>query len=706
MPGVNLKQIFLKNKWLPWAALAVLVVFLLILALILFPSKSQVRLTPAEIAWIKAHPIVKLAPNPNAPPLEYFDEQGNYTGLVADYLAAIEEQIGVKFQYVRYESWAEVRDAMESGQVDGVTALQANPSSGMDLQFTSPLISIPDVIITKNWSGNLSFADMEGWSLAITRGYPSVDEIHRMYPYITIIESDNDLQALQAVSTDRANAALVNQAVASYLIEKHGITGLRIVGDSGEMNPISIGIRADEPELFGLIEKGLSAIPSEERNEITKKWIALTSLAGEDFTGTSQFWLVIFWAVMAITIILGVSLTWNRTLQTQVSTKTKELNRELTDRISAETKLNQQLQNMSALRAIGVAINASMDLPLTLNILLDQVCSKLNVDACTILLLNPFTRNLEHSADRGFRTPQIRETRLDAGSNSFAWKAVQTRKMVIENLAENPGSFSQNRFHEMEGFVYYVGAPLISKGAVKGILEIFHRSSLPIDQDWTDFLESIASQAAIAIDNASMFQSLQRANLDITLAYDATIEGWAKALELRDGNTEGHSKRVTQMTVDLAGMVGFRNEELIHIRRGAILHDIGKMGIPDHILLKPGPLTPEEWEIMKKHPTYARDMLRNVHYLEQALDIPYSHHERWDGTGYPQGLRAERIPLPARVFSVIDVWDALVSDRPYRKAWTAEETLQYIRDNAGIQFDPMVVEEFIRMMSRSNQLFH
>lgn len=705
MSGFDLKQLFRKNYWLPWVVLAFLVVFLVVLALILFTDRSKVRLTTSERAWVRSHPIVKLAPNPNTPPLEFFDESGDYSGLVADLLSSIEAQIGVRFQYVRYESLAEVRDALKAGQVDGITAIQSSSGYTPDLLLTSPLVNIPDVIIAKSWTETLSLKEMEGWTMAITRGYPSVDLIHSEYPYITIIETDSDLRSLQSVSTDRADTALVNQAVASYLIEQHGITGLRIVGDVGEVNSISIGIRASEPELYGLIEKGLNSIPSEERNEILKKWIGLSGLEAQDITETSQFWLVIFWALTAITVVLGISLTWNRTLQTQVSTKTEELNHELNDRITAETKLNQQLQNMSALRAIGVAINASMDLPLTLNILLDQVSSKLNVDACNILLLNPFTRNLEYSADRGFRTPLIRGTRLDAGSNSFAWKAVQSRKMVMENLIENPGTFAKNLFHSSEEFVFYVGAPLISKGAVKGVLEIFNRSTLPIDQDWIDFLESIASQAAIAIDNASMFQSLQRANLDITLAYDATIEGWAKALELRDGNTEGHSKRVTQMTVDLAGMVGFRNEELIHIRRGAILHDIGKMGIPDHILLKPGPLTPEEWEIMKKHPTYARDMLRNVQYLEQALDIPYSHHERWDGGGYPQGLRAERIPLSARVFSVIDVWDALTSDRPYRKAWTEAETLQYIRDNAGVQFDPMVVDEFVRFMSHSRSAF-
>ena len=213
-----------------------------------------------------------------------------------------------------------------------------------------------------------------------------------------------------------------------------------------------------------------------------------------------------------------------------------------------------------------------------------------------------------------------------------------------------------------------------------------------------DFLESMVSQAAIALDNGSLFQDLQRANLDLTLAYDATIEGWARALELRDGATEGHSQRVTQMTMDLAGRLGVHDSDLVHIRRGALLHDIGKMGIPDDILRKAGPLDDEEWIIMRKHPFFAREMLKNISYLQSAIEIPYSHHEKWDGSGYPLGLSGVRIPLAARIFSVIDVWDALSSERPYRGPWHEDDVYKYIRENSGSQFDPKVVAEFFSMM--------
>jgi HD-GYP domain-containing protein (c-di-GMP phosphodiesterase class II) len=185
----------------------------------------------------------------------------------------------------------------------------------------------------------------------------------------------------------------------------------------------------------------------------------------------------------------------------------------------------------------------------------------------------------------------------------------------------------------------------------------------------------------------------------LTIAYDSTIEGWSKALELRDRETEGHTRRVTELTLELARQLQVTNEsQLVHIRRGVLLHDIGKMGIPDSILFKQSPLTEDEWMIMRKHPTYAYDMLSRISYLHPALAIPLYHHEKWDGTGYPKGLKGEQIPFEARIFAVVDVWDALTSARSYREAWTDEKTKQYILDQAGKHFDPHVVEAFLMLI--------
>jgi putative nucleotidyltransferase with HDIG domain len=212
-------------------------------------------------------------------------------------------------------------------------------------------------------------------------------------------------------------------------------------------------------------------------------------------------------------------------------------------------------------------------------------------------------------------------------------------------------------------------------------------------------------QVSVAIENARLFQALQqqlsertRAEHELIEAYDTTIEGWSHALDLRDKETEGHSQRVTEMTIKLAEKFNLTDEQLRYIRWGALLHDIGKMGVPDGILLKPDQLSKEEWLRMKQHPIFAYEMLSQIQYLQPAIQIPYCHHEKWDGTGYPRGLQGEEIPLAARIFAVVDVWDALTNDRPYRPAWTKDEAIQYIKEQSRIHFDPGVVNYFLTML--------
>jgi len=379
------------------------------------------------------------------------------------------------------------------------------------------------------------------------------------------------------------------------------------------------------------------------------------------------------------------------------------INRDITKRKQAEEQVQLQIQRLSALRAIDVAINSSFNLSLTLDIVLDQVLAQLHVDAAAILLLQPIARELEHAASRGFRSSAIRDAQVRVGEG-YAGKAILERRMIHDsNLMEANGELPRAFLAMLkeEGFIDYYCLPLLVKGEVKGVLEIFHRSVLADDLKWLDFLETLAGQAAIAIDNATLFENLQASNLELISAYDTTIEGWSHALDLRDKETEGHTKRVTELTIELARKFGFNEEQLINIRWGALLHDIGKMGVPDSILLKSDELTEAEWEIMRRHPTFAFEMLSPISYLKSSLDIPYSHHEKWDGSGYPRGLKGEVIPLPARLFAVVDVWDALRSDRPYRKGWSTKETVKFIRSQAGSHFDPNVVEHFLHMMEGS-----
>jgi putative nucleotidyltransferase with HDIG domain len=360
--------------------------------------------------------------------------------------------------------------------------------------------------------------------------------------------------------------------------------------------------------------------------------------------------------------------------------------------LAAEARL--QVDRLKALRMVDETINASLDLNLTSGVLLEVVTAKLGVDAADILLLDPHALTLEYFNGRGFRTSALQHTRLRIGQG-LAGRAALERKMVhVSNFDQQKGVFDASPLLREEQFVEYFGVPLIAKGEVKGMLEIFHRSPLSPDETWFSFWNNLAGQAAIAIDNIEMFNNLQRSNSELTLAYDENIEGWSRTLDLRDEETQGHTQRVTDITMRLAAALDLKDEELVYIRWGALLHDIGKMGIPDRILLKLGALTEEEWAIMRKHPVYAYELLAPITFLKQSTDIPYCHHEKWDGSGYPQGLRGDQIPLPARIFAIADVWDALCSDRPYRPAWPVSQAAAYLRQQAGKQFEPRLVELF------------
>jgi PAS domain S-box-containing protein len=359
-----------------------------------------------------------------------------------------------------------------------------------------------------------------------------------------------------------------------------------------------------------------------------------------------------------------------------------------------------RLDQLNALRAIDQAIASSLDMRLTLNILLTHTISQLGVDAADVLLLHPASSTLEFAAGRGFYTrfPEHASVSVD---NSMAGRAVREYRSIMmldfETANQNP---QFGKLWKDEGFSSYWCVLLIVKGTVKGVLEVYSRTALTPDPEWIEFLETLAGQAAIAIENTQLFENLQRANMDLGLAYDATIEGWSRAMDLRDKETEGHTKRVADMTIMLTQAMGIKDPEAVNIRRGALLHDIGKMGVPDHILLKVGELTKKEWVIMQKHPKFAYEMLLPIAYLRQALDIPYCHHEKWDGTGYPQGLKGEQIPRVARIFAIVDVWDALTSDRPYRKKWSKKKALAYIHSQSGKYFDPQVVDAFEKMIGK------
>jgi PAS domain S-box-containing protein len=371
------------------------------------------------------------------------------------------------------------------------------------------------------------------------------------------------------------------------------------------------------------------------------------------------------------------------------------INIDITERKLAEEKVFYEIGKLNSLRQIDLQVIDRSPIDRVFQTILDQIVNVLKVDAVNILLLDLASNQLIQAAHYGTDNDLAHCTH-PITQGCLPWKVINQRKIIIAKRQGVP--YSMCDCFTNRGFSSFYGAPIITNGNVMGVIEVYHRQTDPeVDQEWIDYLETLAGQTAIAIDNNKLFSDLQKSNDELYQAYEATIQGWSKALELRDEETQGHSERVVHLACELAEQMGISGEEMTHFRRGVLLHDIGKMGIPDNILLKPGPLTDEEWFIMRQHPALAYHLLSNITYLRPSLEIPYCHHERWNGSGYPRGLAGEAIPLSARIFAVVDVWDALISDRPYRKGWSPEKIKEYIQQNSGIQFDPHVVEQFFNL---------
>lgn len=360
-----------------------------------------------------------------------------------------------------------------------------------------------------------------------------------------------------------------------------------------------------------------------------------------------------------------------------------------------ERMFENQARQFQVLRTIDAAIMASFDSRVTFDVILDQVISILEMDAADILVLDPRSQLLQFAAGRGFRTGALQKTNLRIGEGYAGLAAMERRIIQVRDLTDTCGEMRRSPKFQEEGFLLYLGVPLIARGQVKGILELFHRSSVVLSPELMDFLEILSGQVAIALDNTTLLTDLQQANAELSLAYDATLESWSQVQELREQGTTGHNKVLAELTVRLGQAMRMNGPQLLHVRRGALLYDIGKLAIPEKILKKPGPLDESEREILRKHPIYSYNLLTTVPALKPALDIPWAHHERWDGGGYPRGLVGTDIPLAARIFSVVHVWDALRSDRPYRKAWTVDRATGYIQTQRGKEFDPEVVDAFL-----------
>lgn len=355
-----------------------------------------------------------------------------------------------------------------------------------------------------------------------------------------------------------------------------------------------------------------------------------------------------------------------------------------------------QRERMEALAGVGSVINSSLGLKKVLDEVMDSLIVLMKAERGFLMLKDEkgdFRVQIARDANNQDLTEDVFSI-----SKSIVRQVLERGETVLTTNARTDPRFEQQASVAAYQLLSILCAPLKVKDELIGVIYVDNRAQTGIfSSDELELISMFANQAAVAIDNARLFDGLQASNEELQEAYHATLEGWVRALDLRDKETEGHTKRVTALTEKLARKMGMDENALVHIQRGALLHDIGKMAIPDGILLKPAALSPEERTLIEMHPVYAYEMLTPIRFLSPALDIPYCHHEKWDGTGYPRGLSGDTIPLAARIFAVVDVWDALVSDRPYRKAMKPEDVKRKLREDSGRHFDPQVVDAFLEL---------
>jgi len=346
---------------------------------------------------------------------------------------------------------------------------------------------------------------------------------------------------------------------------------------------------------------------------------------------------------------------------------------------------------------ISQSLNSSLDLSEVLHHVLDEVITALHAERGFLMLKNE-AGEFAFRVARGLEQQNISDPSYQISTSIIERVKLGSKAILISDALEDERFNTQNSVLVLR-LRSILCVPLNYKGNMTGLIYVDNRLlSGAFSKDDLNLLSAIADSAAIAIENARLFENVQHSNQILEVAYDSTLEGWAKALDMRDHETEGHTRRVSSLAVRLAKRLGLDKTQLTDIYRGALLHDIGKIGIPDTILRKPGPLSPEERTIMMNHPEYAREMLCEIDFLQTALAVPYGHHEKWDGTGYPLQLKGSEIPLSARIFSIVDVWDALISDRAYRAAWPFDKVIEYLRQQSGSHFDPHIVSEFINLI--------
>jgi PAS domain S-box-containing protein len=383
-------------------------------------------------------------------------------------------------------------------------------------------------------------------------------------------------------------------------------------------------------------------------------------------------------------------------IHTQNKKRIGVISHDISDQKASIKKINHELNKLACLRSIDASILERVSAEETLDLIATICIDHLEVDGVII------------STIMDGEVISVYKSDIDTEEAPVISRMKDLQKTVLSQLGPKKVTIEAiNQINELSDFdmvdttgMFRSILPLFVNKNPTGYMQVISQRPISDDQEWKDYFITLAGQTSLAIESVTLISNEEKAYNELLRAHEETIAGWSKALELRDEETKGHSDRVMYLACHLAKRAGFPQEKMTSFRRGVLLHDIGKMGIPDRILLKPGPLSTDEWVIMKQHPGLAYELLSTIPYLHDSLDVPYCHHERWDGSGYPRGLKGLEIPFAARIFSIVDVWDALISDRPYRMGWEPEKIRQYLIENKSIMFDPDLVDIFIKLIDQ------
>jgi len=682
---------------------------------------------------------IRVVMDDNYPPYTFLDKNGNPQGILIDEWRLWEQKTGIKVE-ISTMKWEKAIQEMKAGKFDVIDTAFMNAERLEYLDFSAPYTDIEVPIYFKNnISGLTDAASLKGFKVGVKKQDYAVSYL-RTQGIEEFLEFDSYESIIQAARNHQVLVFVIDKPPAEYFINKYGIQS-----EFNSSSPLYTGqfhraVKKGNLTLLNTVESGFKQISSLESNTINVRWLGSPMISPQN----SRYLLIGAGFISFCALLLLFS---NRILQQRVSDRTRELN-----------ALFEAMQDLVLVIDtngffLDLPIKSREKIPLlnrkivgkhvkdlipdksgenVLNVIKNVLSTQkpeiseytVSIDGKTswfsgvispldkkraLLVSRDFTQwkntqealiESEHRFHIMFENHDVAMVLISPENNQivdlnqsaadfYGYTIEQMRKLKLDEIDEFSDWPIQSMTNSFlgEGQTKFVQTLQLSNGETR-VVEI-HATPVQIKKENLVFCIILDITERKKAEEAVQHKSIELAN-----AYEATLEGWSNALELRERETAGHSKRVVELTLQICRMLGLPEHELTHIQRGALLHDIGKMGIPDNILLKPGPLSSDEWVIMRQHPLYAYQLLSRIPFLQPALDIPYAHHERWDGSGYPRGLKGEEIPLPARIFAVVDVWDALISDRPYRPAWTKNAAFNYLKENSGKLFDPQIVAAF------------